>query len=326
MNRPHVVALGGGTGLSSLLRGLKRRDLDISAVVSVADDGGSSGRLRRELGILPPGDIRNVLVALADDESLMGRLFQYRFADGDLSGHPFGNLILAALTEVTGSFDEAVREASRVLKVSGRVIPGTLEHVRLWAEREDGSEACGETLIASGVGACRRVWLDPEPAAHPDALAAIADADLVLLGPGSLFTSVLPHLAVGEIAAAVAQAQGLRVYVCNIMTQPGETDRMAAVAHLDRMLEMAPGGVDVVVVHDGTLEPAALITYAAEGQEPVTIDIAALEARGVRVVAADIAEDDRAVRHAPEALAAVLEPLAREGAERRAQSASAYPG
>lgn len=325
MNRPHVTALGGGTGLSSLLRGLKRRDLDISAVVSVADDGGSSGRLRRELGMLPPGDIRNVLVALADDESLMGRLFQHRFADGDLSGHPFGNLILAALTEVTGSFDEAVREASRVLKVNGRVIPGALEHVRLWAEREDGSEACGETLIASGVGACRRVWLDPEPAAHPDALAAISDADLILLGPGSLFTSVLPHLAVGEIADAVTQAQGLRVYVCNIMTQPGETDGLDADTHLVRVLEMVPGAVDVVVVHSGEIEPAAIAHYAAQGQQPVVADPSALEARGVRVVAADMAEDDQAVRHSPDALGDVLEPLAREGADRRAASAAAYP-
>ncbi len=325
MNTPHVVALGGGTGLSSLLRGLKRRDLDISAIVGVADDGGSSGRLRRELGMLPPGDIRNVLVALADDESLMGRLFQYRFADGDLSGHPFGNLILAALTEVTGSFDEAVREASRVLKVRGRVIPSALEHVRLWAEREDGSEACGETLIASGVGACRRVWLDPEPAANPDALAAIADADLVLLGPGSLFTSVLPHLAVTEIAEAVVASRGLRVYVCNIMTQPGETDGMDAVAHLDRVLEMAPGAVDVVVVHSGALDADALAQYAAEGQAPVAVDIAGLESRGVRVVAAAIAEDDHVVRHAPAALADVLMPLAREGADRRAASGTAHP-
>jgi uncharacterized cofD-like protein len=170
------------------------------------------------------------------------------------------------------------------------------------------------------------VWLDPEPAAHPDALAAITDADLVLLGPGSLFTSVLPHLAVGEIADAVAQSKGLRVYVCNIMTQPGETDGMDAVTHLDRVLEMAPGCVDVVVVHDGGLEPAALATYAAQGQEPVATDVAVLGSRGVRVVAADIAEDDRAVRHAPEALADLLEPLAREGAGRRAESASAYPG
>ena len=325
MNTPHVVALGGGTGLSSLLRGLKHRDLDISAVVSVSDDGGSSGRLRRELGMLPPGDVRNVLVALADDESLMGRLFQHRFADGDLSGHPFGNLILAALTEVTGSFDEAVREASRVLKVNGRVIPATLQHVRLWAEREDGSESCGETLIASGVGACRRVWLDPEPTAHPDSIAAIHDADLVLLGPGSLFTSVLPHLAVGEIAAAVRDAQGLRVYVCNIMTQPGETDGMDAAAHLDRVLEMAPGGVDVVVVHAGALDAGSVAHYGAQGQQPVVVDVGALASRGVRVVTADIAESDRVVRHEPERLADVLMPLASEGAAMRAESASAYP-
>ena len=325
MNTPHVVALGGGTGLSSLLRGLKHRNLDISAVVSVSDDGGSSGRLRRELGMLPPGDVRNVLVALADDESLMGRRCQHRFADGDLSGHPFGNLILAALTEVTGSFDEAVREASRVLKVNGRVIPATLQHVRLWAEREDGSESCGETLIASGVGACRRVWLDPEPNAHPDSVAAIHDADLVLLGPGSLFTSVLPHLAVGEIADAVRDAPGLRVYVCNIMTQPGETDGMDAVAHLDRVLEMAPGGVDVVVVHAGALDAGSVAHYGAQGQQPVVVDVGALASRGVRVVTADIAESDRVVRHEPERLAEVLLPLALEGAGRRAESASAYP-
>ena len=325
MNTPHVVALGGGTGLSSLLRGLKHRDLDISAVVSVSDDGGSSGRLRRELGMLPPGDVRNVLVALADDESLMGRLFQHRFADGDLSGHPFGNLILAALTEVTGSFDEAVREASRVLKVNGRVIPATLQHVRLWAEREDGSESCGETLIASGVGACRRVWLDPEPNAHPDSLAAIADADLVLLGPGSLFTSVLPHLAVGEIADAVRDSRGLRAYVCNIMTQPGETDGMDAAAHLDRVLEMVPGGVDVVVVHAGALDAGSVAHYGAQGQQPVVVDVGALASRGVRVVTADVAESHRVVRHEPERLADVLLPLASEGAGRRAESASAYP-
>lgn len=325
MNRPHVAALGGGTGLSSLLRGLKHRDLDISAIVSVADDGGSSGRLRRELGMLPPGDVRNVLVSLAEDESLMVRLFQHRFADGDLSGHPFGNLILAALTEVTGSFDEAVRECSRVLKVNGRVIPGTLQHVRLWAEREDGSESCGETLIASGVGACRRVWLDPEPSAHPDAVAAIADADLVLLGPGSLFTSVLPHLAVGEIADAVRGAQGLRVYVCNIMTQPGETDGKDAVHHLDRVIEMIPGGVDVVVVHAGALDGASVAHYGAQGQQPVVVDVGALAERGVRVVTADVAESDRVVRHEPERLADVLVPLAAEGAVRRAESASAYP-
>jgi uncharacterized cofD-like protein len=169
------------------------------------------------------------------------------------------------------------------------------------------------------------VWLDPEPAAHPAALAAIADADLVLLGPGSLFTSVLPHLAVGAIADAVQQAKGLRVYVCNIMTQPGETDGLDAAAHVDRVLEMVPGGVDVVVVHDGAIAPAVLDTYRAQGQEAVVAHEAALRDRGLRVVAADIAEDDQAVRHSPRALARLLDPLAHEGAARRAESASAYP-
>ncbi|MCU0306802.1 MAG: YvcK family protein [Thermoleophilia bacterium] len=313
-----MTALGGGTGLSSVLRALKRERTDVTAIVTVADDGGSSGRLRRELGVLPPGDIRNCLVALADDESLMGRLFQHRFADGDLSGHSFGNLFLAALTEVTGSFDQAVEESSRVLKVNGRVVPSTLQQVRLWAERADGERVCGETLIAAGVGPCRRVWLDPEPAAHPDAVRAVEQADLVLLGPGSLFTSVLPHLAVADLAAAVRGARGIRAYVCNVMTQPGETDGLDAAAHLERVLEAVPGGVDVALVHDGPLDPAAVARYAAQGQDPVRVDRAAIEALGVRVVAADLAESDQVVRHAPARLTAALVPLAREAARSRA--------
>lgn len=312
-----MTALGGGTGLSTVLRGLKRGWVDLTAVVTVADDGGSSGRLRRELGVLPPGDVRNCLVALADDESLLGRLFQHRFADGDLSGHSFGNLFLAALTEVTGSFDEAVAECSRVLKINGRVLPSTLQQVRLWAERADGERVCGETLIAAGVGPCRRVWLEPEAPAHPDAVRAVELADVVLLGPGSLFTSVLPHLAVAELAEAVVGAPGLRVYVCNVMTQPGETDALDAAAHLERVLDAAPGSVDVVVVHEGPLDPASVARYAAEGQEPVAVDRRALEALGVRVVAADLAESDRVVRHAPDKLADALLPLAREAADRR---------
>ena len=192
--------------------------------------------------MLPPGDIRNCLVALADDESLIGRLFQHRFADGDLSGHPFGNLFLAALAEVTGSFDLAVQECSRVLKIRGRVLPSTLEQIRLWAEREDGEAVCGETRIAAGRGACRRVWLEPEPAAHGPALEAIREADLILLGPGSLFTSVLPHLAVPGLAEALVGARGRRAYLCNVMTQPGETDGFDAADHLERVLEAVPGG------------------------------------------------------------------------------------
>lgn len=308
--RPHIAALGGGTGLSSLLRGLKRAPVDLTAIVTVADDGGSSGRLRRELGVLPPGDIRNCLVALADDESLMGKLFQHRFADGDLSGHPFGNLFLAALAEVTGNFDLAVQECSRVLKIRGSVLPSTLQHVRLWAERANGQHVCGETNIAAGLGACRRVWLDPPPVAHPPAIEALASADIIVLGPGSLFTSVLPHLAVPEIAEAVATAPGLRVYVCNVMTQMGETDGFSVADHVERILEAAPGGLDVVVAHEGPLDPAAVAAYGAMGQEPVAADRVRVEALGARLVTANLAETGSVVRHSPQALAEVLLELA----------------
>lgn len=312
--RPRIAALGGGTGLASLLRGLKRSPVDLTAIVTVADDGGSSGRLRRDLGVLPPGDIRNCLVALADDESLMGRLFQHRFADGDLSGHPFGNLFLAALAEVTGSFDLAIQECSQVLKIRGEVLPSTLAQIRLWAERADGETVCGETRIAAGAGACRRVWLEPEPRAHAPALHALRRADLVLLGPGSLFTSVLPHLAVPELATALRETDALRVYICNVMTQPGETDGFDAADHVVRVLEAVPGCLDAVVVHEGRLAPDATARYRAQGQEPVAAALPRLEAMGLRAVAADLAEEGEVVRHAPEALAAVLLDLAHEAA------------
>lgn len=306
MAAPHIAALGGGTGLASLLRGLKRAPVYLTAIVTVADDGGSSGRLRRELGVLPPGDIRNCLVALADDESLMGRLFQHRFADGDLSGHPFGNLFLAALAEVTGNFDLAIQECSRVLKIRGTVLPSTLTQVRLWAERASGERVCGETNIAAGVGACRRVWLDPAPPAHGPAIQAIDTADMIVLGPGSLFTSVLPHLAVPEIAEALERTSALRAYVCNVMTQPGETDGFGAADHVARVLEAVPDGLDVAVLHEGPIDPEAVRAYSAQDQHLVELQRERIEAMGVRVVTADLAEADSAVRHNPEALAAVL--------------------
>jgi uncharacterized cofD-like protein len=280
----------------------------------VADDGGSSGRLRRDLGILPPGDIRNCLVALADDESLMGRLFQHRFADGDLSGHPFGNLFLAALAEVTGSFDLAIQECSHVLKIRGEVLPSTLAQIRLWAERADGQTVCGETRIAAGPGACSRVWLEPEPRAHAPALDAVRRADLVLLGPGSLFTSVLPHLAVPDLAAALRETDALRVYICNVMTQPGETDGFDAADHAARVLDAVPGCLDAVVVHEGPLAPEATARYRAWGQQPVAPARTRLESMGLRAVGADLAEEGEVVRHSPEALAAVLLDLAHEAA------------
>ena len=315
--RPRVAALGGGNGLSTVLRALKTQDLDITAIVTVADDGGSSGRLRRELGVLPPGDIRNCLVALADDESLLGQLFQHRFADGDLAGHSFGNLFLAALAEVTGSFDLAVRESSRVLKVNGRVLPSTLEHVRLWAERADGSVICGETVIGSGAGACRRIWLDPAPDAHPRTIDAILDADLVLLGPGSLFTSVLPHLAVRDIVEALEDTRALRVYIGNVMTQSGETEGFDATDHVRLVLEAAAGAIDVAVIHEGALDSTVIARYGLQGQLPVAVDRAALDALDVNVIVRDLASTGDVVRHSPEALTAVITELFADPPQRR---------
>lgn len=304
--RPRIAALGGGTGLSNLLRALKTEDCDVTAIVTVADDGGSSGRLRRELGVLPPGDIRNCLVALADDESLMGTLFQHRFVDGDLAGHPFGNLFLVALAEVTGSFDRAIEECSRVLKINGRVLPATLKHVRLWAERDTGEAVCGETQIGSGAGACTRVWLDPVPEAYPSAVEAILDADMVLMGPGSLFTSVLPHLAIPEIADAVRRTRAQRVYIGNVMTQPGETGGFDAAAHVRVIQEAMDGALDVAVLHDGPIDPGLLSRYAAQSQEPVRVDSEVLSQMGIRFITHDLAAEGDVVRHSPEALASAI--------------------
>jgi uncharacterized cofD-like protein len=313
--RPAIAALGGGTGLAAALRGLKHFPCDLTAIVTVADDGGSSGRLRRELGILPPGDIRNCLVALADDESMLSQLFQHRFSDGDLSGHSFGNLFLAALTEVTGNFDLAIAECSRVLRILGRVLPTTLEEISINAVKLDGRVVRGESVISGTPGACRRVWLDPpKVAAHLPAVGAIASADLVLLGPGSLFTSVMPHLSIPEIAQAVTFTGALRVYVCNVMTQPGETDGMSAAEHLERVLEAVPGSVDAVLVHDGPLDPETTAAYAKNGQEPIRLD--GLEELGVRVVRADLAMAGNVVRHDSTRLAAAILELAREASAR----------
>lgn len=305
-DRSRVAALGGGNGLSTVLRSLKHMDLDLTAIVTVADDGGSSGRLRRELGVLPPGDIRNCLVALADDESLLGQLFQHRFADGDLAGHPFGNLFLVAMAEVLGSFDLAVRECSKVLKVNGRVMPSTLSQVRLWAERSDGTVICGETQIGSGSGSCRRVWLDPEPLAHSPAVDALLDADIILLGPGSLFTSVLPHLAVPEIREAMHETRALRVYLGNVMTQHGETEGFDAADHVRAVLAATEGALDVAVLHDGVLDAAAVRRYALQEQVPVAIDESSLSELPVRIVRHNLAAPGEIVRHSTDALAAVV--------------------
>ncbi len=251
-----IVAIGGGTGLSTLLRGLKHHSLNLTAIVTVADDGGSSGRLRESLGIHPPGDFRQCIAALADTEPLMESLFQYRFGQGELGGHAFGNLFLAAMAGITGSFENGLRAASKVLAVSGRIMPSTLAHVTLFAELADDSVMKGESKVPKGPAPIRRVFIEPAaPPAFPEAVNAILTADLVILGPGSLYTSVLPNLLVPDIAAALGATRAPVVYVANVATQPGETDGYSLSDHL-RALErhIPPGIIDRVLVN-ANLEP-----------------------------------------------------------------------
>jgi uncharacterized cofD-like protein len=324
-----IVAIGGGTGLSTLLRGLKRRTSNLTAVVTVSDDGGSSGRLQKELGVLPPGDVRNCLVALADDEALVTDLFRYRFTEGEgLSGHSFGNLFLAAMSGITGNFDRAIQESSRVLNVVGRVLPATLGVVRLCAELDDGSIIEGESNISAASRPIKRVFFDP-PAAAPldEVIAAIREADAIVLGPGSLFTSVIPNFLVSRVAREVADAHGVKIYVCNVMTQPGETDGMMAGAHLEALLANAGERVcDYVIVNDE--RPSRLLAvYAQEGQVPVDPDLDRITALGFAPVPAPVIGETETVRHDPDRLAAIVLSIVDRTVAQRAtlvKPASAY--
>lgn len=306
---PRVVALGGGTGQSVLLRGLKRYTWNITAVVAVSDDGGSSGRLRAELGMPPPGDVRNCLVALADTEPLMERLFQHRMAAGSgLKDHAFGNLFLAAMTEITdGDFERAIRESSRVLAVRGRVLPSTLAPVSLRAELADGRWLEGESSIGAAGAPIRRIHLVPErPAPLAEVLEAIAEADLIVMGPGSLYTSIAPHLLVAGMGEALRGSSALKVYVSNIMTQPGETDGMDAAQHVRALIEHG-AQLDVAVVNTGRLPQAALDRYRREGSVPVAPSLDGLRGLGVRVVEASLWDGGEGVlRHDADALARIL--------------------
>lgn len=303
---PRIVALGGGTGLSTLVRGLKAYTSRVTAVVAVTDDGGSSGRLVGELGMLPPGDIRNVLIALADMEPLMERLLQHRFSRGTLAGHSLGNLLIGALTEVLGDFEEAVRQSSRVLAVRGQVLPSTAQPVRLCAELDDGEVVRGETRISSSGRPIRRVFLEPAGAVPPAAaLEAVAEADMIVLGPGSLFTSVLPNLLIAPLREAIRASKALKVYVVNVMTQPGETDGFSAADHVRALLEhTGPGIVDLVLVNTGPVDPARLEQYRARGADVVRADRAELARLGVQVVAAPVVAAGDLVRHDSRLLAA----------------------
>lgn len=300
-----------------LLRGLKRHvgeEIDeLVGIVTVSDDGGSSGRLRQDFGVLPPGDIRNCLVALADDEDLLASLFQYRFPSGDgLLGHSFGNLLLTALTGITGDFYQAILTAESILSVRGRILPATLTDVRLRGLGNSGRAYEGESAIGLSAEPLASIELEPAAAAaFPPALEAIERAALIVLGPGSLYTSILPNLLIGEIREAVQAADVPVVLPVNLMTQPGETDAMSAVEHLDTIERYAGSGiVDVVLVNDAPITTERLQPYVAAGAELVEVDRAALEARGVSVVAANLLDDGELIRHAPERLAREIVALA----------------
>jgi uncharacterized cofD-like protein len=319
-----LVALGGGTGLSTLLAGLKRLvgaradergDLwleSLAAIVTVSDDGGSSGRLRDELQMLPPGDIRNCMVALSEDSSLIARLFRYRFpGDGNLGGHSFGNLFLAALTAVTGDFVEAVRLSSEVLASKGRIYPATLNDVHLIADLEDGTEVRGETNISASRSAIRRLRLEPEQCLPlPEALAALRSADIITVGPGSLYTSILPNLLVARVAESIGESDAVKIFVCNLMTQPGETDGYTARQHIEVVKRYAPEiEFDYVVVNNRRVTPEQSQRYAAEGAHQIGLTDHLLErdfSDEAEIVRADLLDEGEKVRHSPEKLARVI--------------------
>lgn len=320
----NIVAIGGGTGLSTLLRGLKRYvDHDgrwsigqLGAIVTVTDEGGSSGVLRKEFSVLPPGDIRNCIVALAEEETLLSQLFNYRFdTDSSLQGHSLGNLLLTAMTQITGSFDKAVLAASEVLAIRGEIYPSTLSDVRLRATCDDGTELVGETAI-SGEPFARKplrksrivhLAIDPADAEPVDgAIEAIAHADLIVLGPGSLYTSILPNLVIKRLGDAIREALALRVYICNVMTQPGETDGYSAQEHLAAIIEHAGLVADVMIMNGRKPSDAILEVYAAQRQHPVTFDIAAIRELGVTPFFGDIIAEGDFVRHDADALARTI--------------------
>ena len=314
LNRgPNIVAIGGGTGLSTLLSGLKRYSSHITAVVTVADDGGSSGVLRRELGVLPPGDIRNCLAALSTEEPLLTRLFQYRFsAGGGLEGHSFGNLFLSALTAITGNLETAITASSRVLAVQGQVVPATNVDVRLWAELENGQRIEGESNIGHAPSPIVRLGCVPSrPPALPRALEAIANADLIVLGPGSLYTSLLPNLLVPELVSAIQRSRAPRLYICNLMTQPGETDGLDVRGHLRAIeAQLASLGLSqrlfsAVLAQDNLANSALIKFYQARGAEPVLCDAKGLRKDGYDVTQAPLqgARPTSTLRHDSRSLA-----------------------
>ena len=319
---PRIAAIGGGTGLSTMLRGLKQYTRNLTAIVTVADDGGGSGMLRQDLGMPPPGDIRHCMEALANVEPVMGQLLTYRFpgGSGSLTGQSFGNLLLAALNGISDSFDQAVTRMSQVLAITGRVLPVTNENVQLEATFENGTSVVGESKISAFKKAqdCRitQVRLLPErPPALPETLRAIRDADLILLGPGSLYTSVIPNLLVEGVGEAVRASDALKIYVCNIMTQDGETEGYTAADHLAALLSHGggPGLVDLCLANTAPVRPGLVERYKVEDAAPILVDRARIEALGVELVERPLAsETSDLARHSADRLAAAVMDLLSE--------------
>ena len=303
---PRIVAIGGGTGMPTLLRGLKEVTDNITAVVNVVDDGGSSGRLRRDLGVLPPGDFRNNLVALSESEPLLSELFQHRFEGaGELEGHSFGNIFLVALNQITGNFEQAIRESSRVLNVRGKVLPASLTNIELYAELQNGQVVQGESVIPRSPSPIKRIFMQPAHApGYPEAMSEIYNAELIVLGPGSLYTSIMPPLLVEDIARAVkANKNAVKVYICNVATQPGETDGYGVVEHVRALHNhIGPGLFDYVIYNSNqTVNPLIKPEW---GVVAVTLDReAAARFPNLEFVPADVVRDDNPLRHDPSKLA-----------------------
>jgi uncharacterized cofD-like protein len=302
----NIVAIGGGTGLSTLLRGLKGAAENITAIVTVADDGGSSGKLRTELGVLPPGDIRNCLVALSEEESIMGKLFQYRFpAKGSLDGHSFGNLFLTAMSAISGGFGKAVSNCAEVLRVRGKVLPVTLKDVHIQATLKSGKKIFGESKFPAIKGKIEKVSLLPKGVkATGEVLNAIKNADMIIFGPGSLYTSIIVNLLVGGVTNAVKKSKALKVYISNIMTQSGETENCALSDHIKAIeAHSYKNIIDLAVVNSGKISGKILKRYAAEGSVPVAID---KKNTGVKIVQGDLFSNEIYARHDPKKLVNLL--------------------
>jgi uncharacterized cofD-like protein len=328
-----VVAIGGGTGLSMLLRGLRRYVAsscegapkggliaDLAAVVTVTDDGGSSGRLRKDFNMLPPGDLRNCMVALSEEEDLLVQLFGHRFRAGDaLEGHNFGNLFVAALTEITGDFAHAIQLASKILATRGRIYPVTTANATLVARMDDGSLVRGETKITASQKHIVELMLDPPVAAPlPETLEAIERADLISVGPGSLYTSLITNLLVQGLPAALVNARGLRVYICNLMSQANESLNLTASQHIEKIYDHTRAPIfDYALVNTGVFSPETLARYAAQGASPITPDIERIEALGVRVITGDFASEENVVRHYADRVSSALLSLGNEALARR---------